>query len=558
MAQFAVLRVMKYNPKFQTKDNGLSSLGAHIDRHHIAENIDQRRSSLNESVEVAKVNLDGANLLDILGNEVDKSRTYLNRQENEKRSRNLEYDIESRIKEGHRVKNKKGEIETIRPDAVRALFFILTGSHERMHEIYDDKKLWWEWKRANENFLVNIFGRENIVRFEIHIDENTPHIHGVVVPINKDGRLSAKSFIDGPGDLKKMQDLYAKSMKPFGLERGIEQDISHRSQRPGEKYNPKVREIVNEAIEYTKEINAGNALIPGRLTEVRKEMIDRITQLKTRLETAERSSHYQAISNRNLIDQKRGMAFEQSLKEAVNQDLEVIKKNVEIGPFLKKRGWDIIQEESTQKEEVLINKKNGTKILVPVSADVNGDHIFFYERAGKGTLIDLLVRAKWDQERIHSLAQEVGLTSKKNSRSRRPGLPVGVGEFSALAASKEVEKYLEGIQKTRGKDLLQDMGIEKRTHSSFSGLKVSEQVAAFPMYRNFTKKGEAELVNALTYQKDEHGNQQERFKWDKRPGISMLLDLDQNLSEVKRIVVTQSPVGGLSYRQLQDKGIIHQ
>jgi hypothetical protein len=66
-------------------------------------------------------------------------------------------------------------------------------------------------------------GGANIVCAEIHLDETTPHLVAYVVPLTKDGRLSARDFLGGAAKLRKMQtDFHHWCGKPFGLSRGIE------------------------------------------------------------------------------------------------------------------------------------------------------------------------------------------------------------------------------------------------------------------------------------------------------------------------------------------------
>jgi hypothetical protein len=66
-------------------------------------------------------------------------------------------------------------------------------------------------------------GGANIVCAEIHLDETTPHLVAYVVPLTKDGRLSARDFLGGASKLRKMQtDFHHWCGKPFGLSRGIE------------------------------------------------------------------------------------------------------------------------------------------------------------------------------------------------------------------------------------------------------------------------------------------------------------------------------------------------
>ncbi len=79
------------------------------------------------------------------------------------------------------------------------------------------------WVKSNFDFIAEQFGgKKNIVRFQLDYDEKTPHLHFFLIPINDKGKLSATSFISGPADLSKLQDLYADAMIKHGLTRGEE------------------------------------------------------------------------------------------------------------------------------------------------------------------------------------------------------------------------------------------------------------------------------------------------------------------------------------------------
>ena len=120
--------------------------------------------------------------------------------------------IAVRIKEGY-TSNR-----AIRADTVRYVDTIMSGSHEQMKELEKNGQI-TEWAKQSQKLAEDMFGKENIVRFTLHMDERTPHIHCVFVPITEDGRLSAKrnfiqeKFIPGTGQIREM-------MKPFGFERG--------------------------------------------------------------------------------------------------------------------------------------------------------------------------------------------------------------------------------------------------------------------------------------------------------------------------------------------------
>ncbi|MDY3317783.1 MobV family relaxase [Riemerella anatipestifer] len=123
--------------------------------------------------------------------------------------------INNRIEEGYKGK------KAIRKDAVKYCTHILTGSHEDMTSIFSSSEKAENWIRDNYDFLCQEYGAENIVRFTLHIDEKTPHIHAVTVPITEDGRLSAKEIIGNRNKMQERQDRYAEAMEKFGLQRGI-------------------------------------------------------------------------------------------------------------------------------------------------------------------------------------------------------------------------------------------------------------------------------------------------------------------------------------------------
>lgn len=134
--------------------------------------------------------------------------------------------VDERIKEGY-----KGE-KAIRKDAVKFTTHVLTGSHEKMKEIFNDQDKAKEWIKENYDFMAREFGKENIVRFNLHMDEKTPHIHAVTVPLTSDGRLSAKEVFGNRKVMQNRQDKYADAMRKFGLERGKRSTgIKHESSR---------------------------------------------------------------------------------------------------------------------------------------------------------------------------------------------------------------------------------------------------------------------------------------------------------------------------------------
>lgn len=142
----------------------------------------------------------------------DPAKTHLNRKIIS--TDNLTQSINERIREGYTGKT------AIRKDAVTSISMILTGSHEPMNRLIEQNRL-DEWVNANLKWVGDTFGKENIVMFTLHMDEKTPHIHAIIVPITPDGRLSAKEVMGEKKTLRGYQDSYALAMDRFGMERGV-------------------------------------------------------------------------------------------------------------------------------------------------------------------------------------------------------------------------------------------------------------------------------------------------------------------------------------------------
>ena len=137
--------------------------------------------------------------------------------------------INDRIQEGYKLD------KAIRKDAVKFQTHILTGSHEEMKQIFSNPETKQGWIDANREWMEKVYGKNNIVRFVLHLDEKTPHIHAVTVPLTKDGNLSAKSYTNGRQALRDLQTDYANHMSKFDLYRGL-QRIGIRHETAAEYY----------------------------------------------------------------------------------------------------------------------------------------------------------------------------------------------------------------------------------------------------------------------------------------------------------------------------------
>lgn len=108
----------------------------------------------------------------------------------------------------------------IRKDAVRLCSFMVTSDKD----FFDDLTQEEEDKFFEESvkFLQERYGKENIVYAQVHKDEKTPHMHVGMVPITKEGKLSAKQFFGSKSELHALQTDYHEYITDhdFELRRG--------------------------------------------------------------------------------------------------------------------------------------------------------------------------------------------------------------------------------------------------------------------------------------------------------------------------------------------------
>lgn len=110
--------------------------------------------------------------------------------------------------------------EKRRRDAVLAVEYLMTASPEWWQEA--SRKQQDEFFRRSRQWLADKYGSDRIVTATIHRDETTPHLSAFVVPLTRDGRLSAREFVGGRQKMRDDQTSYAAAVADLGLSRGIE------------------------------------------------------------------------------------------------------------------------------------------------------------------------------------------------------------------------------------------------------------------------------------------------------------------------------------------------
>ena len=132
---------------------------------------------------------------------VDPSRTHLNRElvQFPVNVTNRSEAIEHRIATA-------GIYRKVAKNQVKALRFILSSSPKDMARIEQEGRL-YEWCDESMDWLRSTFGADNVVAATLHADEETPHIHAIVVPIVTGERRKAKEEAELDKAEKRIVDL---------------------------------------------------------------------------------------------------------------------------------------------------------------------------------------------------------------------------------------------------------------------------------------------------------------------------------------------------------------
>ena len=169
-----------------------------------------------------------------------------------------------------------------------------------------------QWEQASLKWMQDYFGERNVVSAMVHMDESSPHIHAIIVPITRDGRLSAKDYVGGSKKLSAMWASYgqAMSMPPFHMEyaqsRG--RKANHASIK---KFYAQLNEIDDFKFPEKEENESVDAYI-GRMTDYVKA-IER-KAIADRMKLEEDAAHAEAEKKQVRVDYRDAINLQQYLQ----------------------------------------------------------------------------------------------------------------------------------------------------------------------------------------------------------------------------------------------------
>lgn len=214
--------------------------------------------------------------------------------------------------------------------------FIITSDKEFFKQIGEAETK--RYFKTAYDFVADYknLGEQYILSAKVHLDESTPHLHLVFVPVmqTKDKneipikQIACSTYWKGKDSYKKLQDSFYKYVTEngFNLERGKQKDIEHLS-------TEKLKQITNyENIKYEtaqEEIHPLNTQNTDLILAQNKELVIYVNKLKLHL-----SKSYKAIETMDTLQKEiSNLQYENqklkkenyNLKKYINKTFEVVK-----------------------------------------------------------------------------------------------------------------------------------------------------------------------------------------------------------------------------------------
>ncbi|WP_300683071.1 MobV family relaxase [uncultured Bilophila sp.] len=212
--------------------------------------------------------------------DIDYDRSAANYELHEAASSNYAEGIQNRIDDLLMVK-------AVRKDAVHMCGLIVSSDKEFFDKLNaDETRRFFEEAAA---YLTEFVGKENVISAMVHMDEKTPHMHFLHVPVTSDGRLSANSIYTR-ASLKKLQTdlpIYLQS-RGFDIQRGVEQKPGSAKKHLDTREFKQQQEALNRLILESEEFAQSSRQIIDALEQREEELKKSLKEYERQAEEAEK------------------------------------------------------------------------------------------------------------------------------------------------------------------------------------------------------------------------------------------------------------------------------
>ena len=254
----------------------------------------------------------------------------------------------SYIKEFDKIKEKYDLKGQIRSNSNIMCEMVFTSDQKFFDKIgYEESKRYFE---ESYKFICEYknLGEQNIISAVVHMDEDTPHMHLLFIPVihttdkqgNKIDKVCCRDFWKGKTSYRDLQNSYFKhiSEKGFKLERGELVEVTNREHYSVQEYKKitnfeNTKELLKSIkleLPETPDIKDFKKIMLNRDEKIKNEIIKPKDDLIKKLYNENISLHKELSRQTTIIDKAEKFEKEQKYLLNYNTELKVKCRNLEL------------------------------------------------------------------------------------------------------------------------------------------------------------------------------------------------------------------------------------
>ena len=254
----------------------------------------------------------------------------------------------SYIKEFDKIKEKYDLKGQIRSNSNIMCEMVFTSDQKFFDKIgYEESKRYFE---ESYKFICEYknLGEQNIISAVVHMDEDTPHMHLLFIPVihttdkqgNKIDKVCCRDFWKGKNSYRDLQNAYFKhiSEKGFKLERGELVEVTNREHYSVQEYKritnfENTKELLNSIkleLPETPDIKDFQKIMLNRDEKIKNRIIKPKDELIKKLYNENISLHKELSKQTTIIDKAEKFEKEQKDLLNYNTELKVKCRNLEL------------------------------------------------------------------------------------------------------------------------------------------------------------------------------------------------------------------------------------
>ncbi len=254
----------------------------------------------------------------------------------------------SYIKEFDKIKEKYDLKGQIRSNSNIMCQMVFTSDQKFFDKIgYEESKRYFE---ESYKFICEYknLGEQNIISAVVHMDEDTPHMHLLFIPVihttdkqgNKIDKVCCRDFWRGKNSYRDLQNAYFKhiSEKGFKLERGELVEVTNREHYSVQEYKritnfENTKELLSSIkleLPETPDIKDFKKIMLNRDEKIKNEIIKPKDDLIKKLYSENISLHKELSKQTTIIDKAEKFEKEQKDLLNYNTELKVKCRNLEL------------------------------------------------------------------------------------------------------------------------------------------------------------------------------------------------------------------------------------